>query len=238
MAENKEIIIYTDGSALGNPGPGGYAAILRYGDKEKELFQGYRYTTNNRMEILAAAVALESIKGENKNIRLFTDSRLIVDAVNKNWIKSWKKKGWRKADKKPVLNQDLWQRFDIAYQKHDVKIDWIAAHTGIEENERCDELAKAAAESPEKLIDKVYELEHPAPKPEIELHYKYAKKEDQKKISNQGNNELEICVINKRNQKHIQISSSIYKSKKVDFSLEALDDLITKLQIIKNEVYN
>lgn len=155
------ITIYTDGSSLGNPGPGGYGAVLMYGDKRKELSQGYRLSTNNRMEILAAIVALESIKKAEIKIKIHTDSRLLCDAFNQNWIKSWSAKGWKKADKKPVLNQDLWKRLLNLTENLDVDFIWVKAHVGNTENERCDTLAKEAAESSDLLVDENYEKDNP-----------------------------------------------------------------------------
>ncbi|MDX9790602.1 MAG: ribonuclease HI [Candidatus Kapabacteria bacterium] len=142
------IIIYTDGSCLGNPGPGAYAAVLISGDRRKEISKGFRLTTNNRMEIRAVIEALKLIsRNKRYNITVYTDSRLVCDAVNKNWLKSWAAKGWKKSDKKPVLNQDLWQQLVDELQHHNVVIKWVEAHVGIVENERCDSLGKEAAAS-------------------------------------------------------------------------------------------
>ena len=140
----KEIKVYTDGSCLGNPGPGAYAAILRYNDNEKKLVDGYALTTNNRMEVLAAIVALESLSEQCK-VTIFTDSRYLCDAIEKRWLRSWQKNGWKTAAKKPVKNQDLWQRLSPLLEKHVVKFSWVEGHSGHAENEECDSLARTKA---------------------------------------------------------------------------------------------
>jgi ribonuclease HI len=145
-----KIQIYTDGSSRGNPGPGGYGAVLRYTDTkgelhEKELSQGYENTTNNRMELMGAIAALEELK-KPCEVELYSDSRYLIDAFNKGWVKNWKAKGWRKADKKPVLNQDLWQRLLNAMEPHHLTFIWVEGHAGHAENERCDHLATTAAD--------------------------------------------------------------------------------------------
>ncbi|GAB5464670.1 MAG: hypothetical protein Kapaf2KO_01060 [Candidatus Kapaibacteriales bacterium] len=166
------IQIYTDGAARGNPGPGGYGAVLIKGDARKELSAGYRYTTNNRMEMLAVIVALTSIKNRSSKISLYTDSKLIVDTINLDWLSGWKSKGWRKADKKPVLNKDLWMRIDGLISVLDVEFIWVKGHAGNEENERCDELATWEADNNASKIDNVYERENKPPKSILELHEK------------------------------------------------------------------
>ncbi|MCA1946309.1 MAG: ribonuclease HI [Desulfovibrio sp.] len=138
------VIIYTDGSCLGNPGPGGWAAILRWNGHAKELSGGHSPTTNNRMEMLAAIMALESLK-RNCTVELFTDSRYLRDGIEKKWLAGWKRRGWLTADKKPVKNQDLWRRLDELLSRHKVTMHWVEGHAGHPENERCDVLAKAAA---------------------------------------------------------------------------------------------
>lgn len=140
----KQVEIYTDGSCLGNPGPGGYGAILIYKQTRKELAQGFTLTTNNRMELLAAIVALEALKSRC-NVTLTTDSQYVRQGITQ-WLDGWKKKGWKTANKKPVKNQDLWQRLDKANQQHDTDWRWVKGHSGHPENERCDELARTAAE--------------------------------------------------------------------------------------------
>ena len=135
-----EITIYTDGSALGNPGPGGYGVVLLSGPFRKELSQGYRLTTNNRMELLAVCVALEALKFEGSEVTLYSDSRYVVDAVTKGWVFAWEKK--RYMNRK---NPDLWKRFLRVYRKHRVKFIWVKGHAATVENNRCDVLAVAAA---------------------------------------------------------------------------------------------
>ena len=154
------IKIYTDGSCLGNPGKGGYAAVLKHNDKVKEISAGYRLTTNNRMEFLAAIEALKSLKKRNLKIELYTDSNLLTQTIEKGWLKSWKAKGWRKSDKKAPENLDLMKQLDEVIQGLDLKIIWIKAHNGHPENERCDELAKEAAYNAD-LIDEEYEKNNP-----------------------------------------------------------------------------
>ena len=136
----KEVEIYTDGACSGNPGPGGWGAVLRYGKKEKELSGGERETTNNRMELTAAIMALRALK-EPCKVTLTTDSKYLADGICKGWAQSWKKNGWRKADKKPALNVDLWEEILDLFEKHDITIVWVKGHNGHPENERCDALA-------------------------------------------------------------------------------------------------
>lgn len=136
----KNVEIFTDGACSGNPGPGGWGAILRYNGHEKELSGGKKNTTNNRMELTAVIKALGSLK-EPCKVTLTTDSKYVSDAVNQGWVLSWQKNGWRKADKKPALNTDLWQKLLELLEIHDVKIVWVKGHAGHPENERCDALA-------------------------------------------------------------------------------------------------
>ncbi|KQN63020.1 ribonuclease HI [Erwinia sp. E602] len=142
----KQVEIFTDGSCLGNPGPGGYGAILRFGKHEKEFSAGFRLTTNNRMEMMAAIVALEALN-EQCNVVLSTDSQYVRQGIT-SWIHNWKKRGWKTADKKPVKNVDLWQRLDKALSHHEIQWKWVKGHAGHVENERCDELARSAAGKP------------------------------------------------------------------------------------------
>lgn len=146
------ISIFTDGAAQGNPGPGGYGAILRYNDQEKELSQGFRLTTNNRMELLAVIAALEAIRKDGMPITIYSDSRYVVEAVNQGWIWAWQKKNFKKK-----ANPDLWNRFIPLFEKHHPKFVWVRGHAGHPENERCDELAVSAAEGPDLLADEWYE---------------------------------------------------------------------------------
>ena len=138
----KQVTLYTDGACSGNPGPGGYGAILVYGRKEKELSGGEPLTTNNRMELLAAIVGLEALK-EACDVRLVSDSKYLVDAIQKGWLDQWQANGWKKADRKPVLNPDLWQRLLVQLNRHSVTFEWIKGHAGHPFNERCDALATA-----------------------------------------------------------------------------------------------
>ena len=138
----KTVEVYTDGACSGNPGPGGYGAILVFGGKERELSGGEKETTNNRMELMAAIVGLEALK-EPCKVVLTSDSRYLVDAVEKKWLESWVKRGWKKADGKPALNVDLWQRLLVQLERHDVSFHWIKGHAGHPYNERCDQLATA-----------------------------------------------------------------------------------------------
>ena len=138
----KFVEIFTDGACSGNPGPGGWGAVLRYNGREKELSGGERDTTNNRMELTAVIKALEQLK-EPCKVMLTTDSKYVSDGVSKGWAVSWQKIGWRKADKKPALNPDLWERLLELLKIHNVTINWVKGHAGHPENERCDELAVA-----------------------------------------------------------------------------------------------
>lgn len=136
----KHIDIFTDGACSGNPGPGGWGAVLRYNGVEKELSGGERQTTNNRMELTAVIKALETLK-EPCEVRLVTDSKYVADGIGKGWAKSWRKNNWRKADKKPALNADLWEILLNLLETHRVEIEWVKGHAGHPENERCDRLA-------------------------------------------------------------------------------------------------
>ncbi|ENM5840145.1 ribonuclease HI [Vibrio mimicus] len=143
---NKQVEIFTDGSCLGNPGPGGYGVVMRYKQVEKTLARGYRLTTNNRMEMLAAVVALQTLK-EPCRVILTTDSQYVRQGITQ-WIHNWKLRGWKTADKKPVKNADLWQALDRETARHQVEWCWVKGHAGHRENEMCDELARQAAENP------------------------------------------------------------------------------------------
>ena len=138
----KEIKIYTDGSCLGNPGPGGYGAILIYKNNEKEIYDGFFNTTNNRMELMAPIMALSKLK-EPCNVKIITDSKYVKNGIT-SWIFNWKKNNWKTASKKDVKNKDLWQKLDIALDKHNVTWEWVKAHNGDKYNERADKLATSA----------------------------------------------------------------------------------------------
>ena len=143
-----EITIYTDGSALGNPGQGGYGVVLLSGPFRKELSQGFRLTTNNRMELLAVCVALEALKFEGSEVTVYSDSRYVVDAVSKGWVFGWEKRGFAKRK-----NPDLWQRFLRIYRRHRVRFVWVKGHASTVENNRCDQLAVAAANNTARLLE-------------------------------------------------------------------------------------
>jgi len=147
-----KIIIYTDGAARGNPGPGGYGVVLMSGPHRKELSAGYRKTTNNRMELLAVIVGLEALKNDNSEVDIYTDSKYVADAVEKKWVF-----GWEKTQFKKKKNPDLWIRFLKVYRKHNVHFHWVKGHANIPENERCDQLAVNASNSNKLFIDEVYE---------------------------------------------------------------------------------
>ena len=136
----KEVELYTDGSCSGNPGPGGWGAILRFRGLEKELSGGERETTNNRMELTAAIRGLEALK-EPCRVALYTDSQ--YNAINQHWLANWKKRGWKKADKSPVLNRELWEALDAQLSRHDVTFHWVKGHADNAYNNRCDALAVA-----------------------------------------------------------------------------------------------
>jgi ribonuclease HI len=153
----KSVTAFTDGACSGNPGPGGYGVILQYGAMRRELSGGFRRTTNNRMELLGAITALESLK-EPCLVTLVSDSQYVLNGLSKGWAKSWRAKGWRRQGK-VVPNWDLWRRLLDLCDRHQVTCHWVEGHAGHEENERCDELAVAAIVSPDIGIDAGYE--HP-----------------------------------------------------------------------------
>lgn len=146
------ITIYTDGSARGNPGPGGFGAVLISGKHRKEISQGYRLTTNNRMELLSVIVALEALKLKESEVTIFSDSKYVVEAVEKGWLQDWVKKDFKKKK-----NRDLWLRFLKIYKKHKVRFIWVKGHANNIENNVCDKLAVEASSLPNLLIDEEYE---------------------------------------------------------------------------------
>lgn len=146
------IRIYTDGAAQGNPGPGGYGVILKYNDHVKELSQGYRLTTNNRMELLAVITALEAIRKEGIPVTIYSDSEYVIKAVQEGWLWNWEKKNFAKKK-----NADLWKRYIPLHKKFKPKFQWVRGHAGHIENERCDYLAVQAASGPRLLVDVEYE---------------------------------------------------------------------------------
>ncbi len=147
-----KVLIYTDGAARGNPGNGGYGAVLISGNHRKELRGGFRLTTNNRMELLAVIKALEALKKDDLEISIYTDSKYVMDAIEKNWIQGWQKKNF-----KNIKNPDLWKTLISLYNKHRIKFYWVKGHAGHPLNERCDELATKAADGRDLLIDVEYE---------------------------------------------------------------------------------
>ena len=160
MAADKRVTVYTDGACSGNPGPGGYAAILEYGERRREIAGGFRRTTNNRMELMAVITALEALK-ERCDVTVYSDSEYVVNGITKGWARGWRAKGWRRAGK-PVPNWELWQRLLELTESHAVHFRWVRGHAGHDGNERCDELAVAAAGSGDLPPDRGYE-QPPAP---------------------------------------------------------------------------
>ncbi|PHJ37315.1 ribonuclease H [Desulforamulus profundi] len=148
MSDLKNVTIYTDGACSGNPGPGGYGVVMLYKDHRKEMSAGFRDTTNNRMEILAAIVGLESLQ-ERCNVTIYTDSQYLINAIEKGWAKKWRANGWMRNKKEPALNADLWERLLKLCERHNVKFVWVRGHSGNPENERCDRLAVEASKQPD-----------------------------------------------------------------------------------------
>ncbi len=144
--------IYTDGAAKGNPGRGGYGVVMKFGSKEKEISDGFRMTTNNRMELLAVIIGLEALKSNDFSVEIYSDSKYVVDAIDKKWVFGWKQKGF-----KGKKNQDLWERYLPLHHKFSPKLNWIKGHAGHPENERCDQLAVWASEQSNLKIDVEYE---------------------------------------------------------------------------------
>lgn len=157
----QHVTLYSDGAARGNPGPGGYGAVLSFTDAQgdehtKELSQGYECTTNNRMELLGVIVGLEALKHACE-VEVISDSKYVVDAFNQNWVDGWLKRGWKNAKKEPVKNRDLWERLLEAKKPHTVSFTWVKGHAGHPQNERCDELATTAADGDSLIIDEGFE---------------------------------------------------------------------------------
>lgn len=158
MSDRPEVTLYTDGGALGNPGPGGYGAVLLYKSQRKELSGGFRRTTNNRMELMAVISGLEALKAPCR-ITIYTDSRYVADAVEKGWARRWRAAGWMRNKKERALNPDLWERLLELLERHEVEFRWVKGHAGNRENERCDTLTQEAARWPDLPPDIVYEQE-------------------------------------------------------------------------------
>ena len=146
------VYAFSDGSAIGNPGPGGYGVVLRYGENGKEFSQGYVRTTNNRMELLGAITALDALKSRQRVV-LTTDSQYVINGIEKGWAARWQANGWMRNKKERALNPDMWERLLKACNRHDVRFEWIRGHTGHPENERCDELANSAARGGDQILD-------------------------------------------------------------------------------------
>ncbi len=146
------IEIYTDGACSGNPGPGGYGIVMKYKTQRKEFSQGFRLTTNNRMELLSVIIALETIKKDECDVIVYSDSKYVLDSINLGWVYNWQKKGF-----KDKANPDLWKRFLLIHKKHSVKFIWVKGHASNKENNRCDEIAVAATKGKHLHIDEGYE---------------------------------------------------------------------------------
>jgi ribonuclease HI len=155
--EEKQVVIYTDGACDGNPGPGGYGVVMLYEGSSREVSQGYRLTTNNRMEVLAAISGLEALK-ERSKVTVFSDSKYLVDAINQGWAVGWMEAGWVRKDGKRVLNADLWMRLLSLIEEHNVTFKWVKGHSGDGNNERADTLSYAAIENRDLLEDEGYKL--------------------------------------------------------------------------------
>ncbi len=151
----KHVTIYTDGACIGNPGPGGYAAILLYQGHRRELSGGHRRTTNNRMEIMAAIAGLAALR-EKCRVMLHSDSEYLVNAMSRGWVDRWRANGWKRNKREKALNADLWERLLPLCEYHQVHFDWVKGHAGTQENIRCDELATQAAQRPDLPVDEGY----------------------------------------------------------------------------------
>ncbi len=152
----RRVVVYTDGGALHNPGPGGYGVVIANGDRGKELSRGFRLTTNNRMELLACIAGLSEFSDPTA-VLLYSDSKYVVDGITKGWARRWRAKGWMRTANEPALNADLWERLLNLCEFHDVKFQWVKGHAGVEGNERCDILATRAAAGSNLAVDAIYE---------------------------------------------------------------------------------
>jgi len=155
VKDSKHVTIYTDGACLGNPGPGGYAAILIYQGRRREVSGGYRRTTNNRMEITAAIIGLDALT-EKCTVTLYSDSQYLVNAMSKGWVERWRANGWKRNKREKALNADLWERLLGLCEYHDVRFFWVRGHADTKENIRCDEIAMQAAQQPNLPVDECY----------------------------------------------------------------------------------
>ena len=156
MTDLKKVTIYTDGACLGNPGPGGYGVVLLHGEKRKELSAGYRLTTNNRMEIMAAIAGLAELKYPC-TVTIYTDSQYLRNSIMEGWAARWRANGWKRNKKEAAVSPDLWERLLNLCARHDVAFEWVRGHAGDPENERCDQLSVAAAKGKELYVDEEYE---------------------------------------------------------------------------------
>jgi ribonuclease HI len=157
MKGPKKVTIYTDGACLGNPGPGGYGVVLLYNGHRKEISGGFRLTTNNRMEMMAVIVGLRALK-ERCSVTVYSDSEYVVNSISKGWAARWRANGWKRNKKDKAINADLWEQLLDLIDNHDVKMVWVRGHSGVKENERCDELSVAAAEQKDLSVDEGYKL--------------------------------------------------------------------------------
>ena len=155
-SELKNVTIYTDGACIGNPGPGGYGVVLLFGDHRRELAGGFRETTNNRMELMAAILGLEALK-EKCRVTLYSDSQYVVNGMERGWAKRWRANGWKRNRREKAINPDLWERLLTVAEYHEIEFKWVRGHAGIPENERCDELALEAAQVNDLQIDGGYQ---------------------------------------------------------------------------------
>jgi len=155
MTDLKQVVIYTDGACSGNPGPGGYGVVMLFGDHRKELSGGFRKTTNNRMELLGAIEGLRALK-DRCAVKLHTDSQYVVNAIEKGWAAKWKANGWMRNKTDKAVNPDLWEQLLQLCKQHKVEFIWVRGHSGNIENERCDQLAVAAAQQPNLPVDEGY----------------------------------------------------------------------------------
>jgi ribonuclease HI len=156
--ELKEVTIYTDGGCINNPGPGGYGVVLLFNGHRKELSGGFRLTTNNRMEILAAIRGLEALKARCRAV-IYSDSQYLVNAIEQGWAIRWRQNNWMRNRKERAINPDLWEALLTLCTKHEVRFVWVRGHAGNEENERCDQLARAAATGTDRAVDEGYEAQ-------------------------------------------------------------------------------
>jgi ribonuclease HI len=160
VSELKSVLVYTDGACRGNPGPGGYGVVLIYGKHRRELSAGYRWTTNNRMELVALINGLQALK-EPCQVEIVSDSKYLLDAFREQWLSKWKRNGWRTTSKQLVQNRDLWEELDRLLSAHKPHFRWIKGHSVAAENNRCDQLAVIASNSKDLLIDEAYEAQNP-----------------------------------------------------------------------------